>query len=424
MVKYCTLDELCNDIIDCPHQSPKWLDSGIFVIRNFNLVNGDIDFSDAYYVDEDTYTKRTQRAIPEAGDIVFSREAPIGNCAIIPKRFKCCLGQRLVLLKVNHSVCSSEYLLAALQSEYIKQQISQVEKSGSIVSNFNIGDLKNLTIPLPDNQNDIANVYNVLSEKIRNNNNTITALENLVKIIYDYWFLQFDFPDENGRPYRSSGGKMVWNEELKREIPEGWEVCTLRNKYSIERGISYTSDDLSDSNGIPMINLGNIDIHRNYNPNNLKYYQGKLTDADYLNAGDLLIACTDMTRNADIIGCPIMVPNDKKYTFTMDLAKITSSSSKIINEYLYSALRTDFYHDYIEKWASGTNVMHLNLSGLDWYMICIPPIEMQEQYAKLIHSAFLTKCNLMAENQQLASLRDFLLPLLMNGQVTIESGVK
>ena len=149
MVRILKLEEVCSQIVDCPHESPTCLKNGYArVIRNFNLVNGQIDSSDSYFVDEETYYKRIKRAIPEPGDIVFSREAPIGNCAIIPKGMKCCLGQRIVLLKVNHDICSSEYLLSALLSNYVKQQIQQVNSRGSIVSNFNISDLKQLEIPV------------------------------------------------------------------------------------------------------------------------------------------------------------------------------------------------------------------------------------------------------------------------------------
>ena len=100
-MKYYKLSELCSDIIDCPHSTPDWKNSGIRVVRNFNLKNGNLDFSDGYFVDEKTYISRTQRAIPQEGDIIISREAPMGMVAIVPKGLKCCLGQRLVLLKVD-----------------------------------------------------------------------------------------------------------------------------------------------------------------------------------------------------------------------------------------------------------------------------------------------------------------------------------
>ena len=234
MIRFLPLKKVCKQIVDCPHESPEWLQEGITVIRNFNLVDGQLDLSDRYCVDEETYEKRIKRAVPSDGDIIFSREAPIGNCAIIPPNTKCCLGQRLVLLRVDIDVCSSEYLLAALQSQYVKQQIEQVSKSGSIVSNFNISDLKELIIPVVSQQETVSNISATLNRKVRTNKEIIDSLEAMAKSLYDYWFVQFDFPDENGKPYRTSGGEMVWNEQLKREIPKGWKAIEYSELVDIE----------------------------------------------------------------------------------------------------------------------------------------------------------------------------------------------
>ena len=259
------LGDVCTDIIDCPHESPEWRSEGIAVIRNFNLVNGQIDMQDGYYVDEETYKKRTRRAVPSAGDIIFSREAPIGNCAIVPDGFKCCLGQRLVLLRVNHSICSSEYLLAVLLSSFVKQQIDQVSKLGSIVSNFAIGDLHKLIIPILEDQESVANFSSTIANKLSNNAAICSDLESMAKLLYDYWFVQFDFPDENGKPYKSSGGKMVWNEELKRVIPEGWSSHTIANIAKIDavsitprQGIKYQHYSIPayDENSMPVVEDG------------------------------------------------------------------------------------------------------------------------------------------------------------------------
>lgn len=112
-MKYYKLNDLCTDIVDCPHTTPDWKNEGIRVVRNFNLKDGNLDFTDGYFVDEATYLERTKRAIPEEGDIIISREAPMGVVGIVPKGLKCCLGQRLVLLKVNKGKCDPYYLVSA-----------------------------------------------------------------------------------------------------------------------------------------------------------------------------------------------------------------------------------------------------------------------------------------------------------------------
>lgn len=93
----------------------------------------------------------------------------------------------------------------------------------------------------------------------------------MARQLYDYWFVQSDFPDENGRPYKSSGGKMVWNEPLKREIPAGWNADFVENlTLKFSRGLSYTSEEISNGRGIPMINLGCFSKKGDYRTGELK----------------------------------------------------------------------------------------------------------------------------------------------------------
>lgn len=158
----CDLEQVC-EIIDCPHSSPKWQVEGIPVIRNYNLVNGNIDTTNLSYVSEEEYSIRTKRVEPKAGDILFSREAPIGNVGIIPENFMCCQGQRVVLLRAKKNIITPRYLLHVLQSDFVKSQIKNVEKIGSTVSNFNISDLKKLKLYVPEvaKQEDIVEKLDV-----------------------------------------------------------------------------------------------------------------------------------------------------------------------------------------------------------------------------------------------------------------------
>lgn len=223
------LETLCLGIYDCPHSTPKWQNEGVPVIRNYNLKDGYIERKNLSYVDEQTYLERVKRATPEAEDIIISREAPMGVVGIVPKDFKCCLGQRLVLLKINKDICHPSYLLYVLMSNFVQQQIRRIDVTGSIVSNLNISDMKKLKIPVYslDEQIKVADTLSNIDEKIALNNQINATLEQMAKTLYDYWFVQFDFPDDNGKPYKSSGGEMVYNETLKREIPKGWDVKKL-----------------------------------------------------------------------------------------------------------------------------------------------------------------------------------------------------
>ena len=174
------LEDICK-IVDCPHTSPKWKTEGIPVIRNYNLVNGIIDTSNLSYVDEDEYKERVKRIIPKKGDILFSREAPIGNVGIVPDNFRCCQGQRVVLLRANEDIVLPEYLVLALQSGLVKRQIYKVNQIGVTVSNFNISDLKKLIITLPSKDKQ-KHIIGRLSEFTEIASQTIQSIENEVQM--------------------------------------------------------------------------------------------------------------------------------------------------------------------------------------------------------------------------------------------------
>ncbi|MDX9902370.1 MAG: restriction endonuclease subunit S [Aliarcobacter sp.] len=271
-----------------------------------------------------------------------------------------------------------------------------------------------------ENEEKIANVLSSLDSKIELNNKINKELEAMAKTLYDYWFVQFDFPDENGKPYKSSGGKMVYSQELKREIPEGWEVDELKNLISIERGISYKSSDITDM-GIPMVNLNSFYLDGTYKPEGIKYFNSAYNNNKIVKAGDLIIATTDVTRNADIIGKATLIPDiyNSDIILSCDIAKINCKDS--LNKYFLEKLfNSDFYHNYIKGFASGTLVLHLNTNGIDWYKTFIPPNNLLIKFSNILAPIQRKKELITLENQELAKLRDWLLPMLMNGQVRVK----
>jgi type I restriction enzyme S subunit len=294
------------------------------------------------------------------------------------------------------------------------------QNSVSAYPSINPDDIGNLMFEFPslDHQRRIASVLSSLDSKISLNRRINSKLETIAKQLYDYWFVQFDFPDENGKPYKSSGGKMVWNEKLKREIPEGWEVDKVSALIEpIERGISYASADLLDDSAMPMINLACFSKNGDYRTGEIKYYSGIISGNKYVQPMDMLIACTDMTQGADIIGRPILASHEfEQYTFSTDLATLRSKS--IAKMYLYYTLRTPFYHKYIQPFASGTNVKHLNIAGVENYIITVPTDSVQLKFERTIVPVKEKQSKILNEIALLTKQRDELLPLLMNGQVS------
>ena len=271
-----------------------------------------------------------------------------------------------------------------------------------------------------DEQVEISKVLAIIDKKIELNNKINAELETMAKLIYDYWFVQFDFPDANGKPYKSSGGKMVYNEELKREIPEGWNVKELGELVQFERGISYKSNEILGL-GPPMLNLNSFSLTGKYKSSGLKNYSGKYKTNKVCQSGDLVIAITDVTRNADIIGKAFAIPDlfDDDTLISCDVAKVLPSS-ELNKSFLELLFNSEHYHNYIKYFATGTLVLHLNLDGVRWCKIPLPPIDLLDKYSSLKQDIDEKTTLSIKENQKLSELRDWLIPMLMNGQVTIK----
>lgn len=363
----------------------------------------------------DTFTKKVTK-LAKKGEVLMSVRAPVGDLNFAPCDL--CIGRGLASLNAKSG--NNNFLYYAL-----KYNIGNLLKQGAATTFDSVNkDIINdfeLIIPEDNKERDeLEKVLSAIDAKIELNNKINYELEAMAKTIYDFWFIQFDFPNDRGKPYKTSGGKMIKNEKLKINIPHGWTESSLEGQISFDRGISYTSKNIESLDGIPMINLASIDINRNYRPNELKFFSGKYSQNKLVSQGCMLIACTDLTQNADIIGSPIFVPNEfDKYLYSMDLARINIITRDINDMFLYMTLRTKFYHRYIKYFASGTNVLHLNLDGILWYSLIKPPIELQTKFANLIRPFVLKQAQIINENRHLTNLREWLLPMFMNGQVKI-----
>lgn len=318
----------------------------------------------------------------------------------------------------------------------------------SVVPSLNRNFVYPIKVPFYDNiadQQKIAAVLSSLDDKIALNNRINAKLEQMAKRLYDYWFVQFDFPvpchselvseshnkemlnqvqhDECAKPYKSTGGKMVWNEELKREIPAGWEVKKLGELFTTNRGVSYSTKTITGDIGIPMINLASFSPDGSYKIDGIKIYTGEYTEEKVLKPFDLVMCNTQQTAidfSKDIIGKALLVPDIFE-------GNITSShhvnTLKVHNEklkfYLYRLFNTDYFHAYISHFASGTNIMGLDFAGVENYTAVIPGDEILSKFADFTLNIEKKKSEIVRENKKLISLRDRLLPLLMNGQVEV-----
>jgi type I restriction enzyme S subunit len=261
-------------------------------------------------------------------------------------------------------------------------------------------------------QQKIASVLSALDAKIELNNKINAELEAMAKTLYDYWFVQFDFPNKNGKPYKSSGGKMVWNEELKREIPEGWEVKSLEEiENNIITGKTPSTQNHDYFNGdIPFICIGDV-------RGNMHIVKTEITLTDegaatqlnkYIPKGAICVTC---------IASPGLVGFATKDSQTNQQLNSIVCKSPENRYYLYFYLI-----DYFKYSSAKTGNTFANMNKGDFSSIRVikPAREVLLAYTDVIQPSVEKVLNNSLENQQLATLRDWLLPMLMNGQVKVD----
>ncbi|MBR1694417.1 MAG: restriction endonuclease subunit S [Selenomonas sp.] len=404
------IGELC-DVYDGPHATPKETENGpVYLGIKAITEQGRIDSSQFKYLSNEDYIKWTKRVTPQSNDIVFSYEATLGRYAIIPDGFHGCLGRRLAIVRVrDNKKLNYKYLYYYFLSPIWKAFISNNTVSGSTVDRISIDEFPNYEIEVPEIkiQNMIVSILDAVDTKIDINIKTINTLESMAKTLYDYWFVQFDFPDANGRPYKTRGGKMEWNETLSREIPAGWEVDNLFRIASYVNGLAcqkYRPQGNEES--LPVIKIREM-------------HEGVRTDTERVSAN---IPLDNVICDGDILfswsaTLEIQYWTGGKAGLNQHIFKVIPSED-IPKEYVYHQLKEYIVNFVKIAEARKTTMGHITQDHLKFSRIVIPPYEVLrrfEERMKPIHKQ-MVKCN--QENRKLIYLRDFLLPMLMNGQVT------
>ena len=291
--------------------------------------------------------------------------------------------------------------------------------SGSARDNLSQTELKKLKLIMPvtkREQDNIVSILSLIDRKIELNRLINQNLEAMAKQLYDYWFVQFDFPDENGRPYKSSGGEMVWNKKLKREIPKGWNVLKLGERCSFNKRTSSGYFNHS----ILYLDTSNI-------TNN------KIDELQFLNPSSDIIPsrARRLVQEGDIVYSTVR-PNLKHFGIIMnpDYNMVVSTGFAVITAN-WSAYRYFIYQFLIQAATIETlstiaqsavsAYPSINTSDIENLDLVVPPDSMIEEYAKISCRLYLQIDANYKEIKSLTKQRDELLPLLMNGQVSVNS---
>lgn len=422
-------------VFDGPHATPKKLDSGPSFLSISSLENGRLNLSKSAFLSEEDFKIWTKRVTPKEGDILFSYETRLGEAALMPAGVRACLGRRMGLLRPNREKVIPEYLLYAYMSPAFQQTIKANTITGATVDRVALNELPNFAVRIPplDEQEKVAKLLSNIDKKIELNNRINAKIEVMAKTLYDYWFVQFDFPDINGKPYKTSGGKMVYNPTLKRDIPQGMEVRTLANWIKSDKTGDWGKE----------ISQGNytlqVDCIRGADINGLNG-NGKI-DAPkrfILNKnGHKLLASFDFVIEISG-GSPTQSTGRMAYITNNVLDRfnhpiICSNFCKAISLhdksffYYFAYLWKSLYENgVLFGWEGKTSgIKNLLFDAfVNKYYVPAPSSELAKRFFDFVSPLERKKQMLLKENSELESLRDWLLPMLMNGQVTVSASVE
>lgn len=342
------------------------------------------------FINKELFEKYKEKfSYPKIGNTLISASGTIGRTVRYEGEEAYYQDSNIVWIDNDESKVLDDYLY------YVYQNIRWVTTTGATITRLYNSNIESMEIKIPKDlnvQKQIVDVLNPIEKKISLNNSICEKLELIAKTIYDYWFLQFEFPNEEGKPYKSSGGKMVWNKELQQEIPDGWASSKLKNIIVENPKSKIKVSDVKNDGEIPFFTSG-TDI--------LSTSESIVSDLNcYLNTGgnaDVKYYYGEASYSTDT-WC-ITAENETKYILPFVLNKIKPSMDKVFFQ--------------------GTGLRHLQKNLLREYQFCLPDSNVVKEFSKLASDIFKKQHYLLEENKKLESLKQFLLPLLMNGQVTI-----
>ena len=409
------LKEIC-DVYDGPHATPKKITEGpVYLGIDAITSDGKIDYSQCAHLSEVDYKKWTKRVAPQQGDIVFSYEATLGRYALIPEGFYGCLGRRLAIVRNKSKNINTSWLYYYFRSPEWSAFIQQQVVKGSTVNRISIEDFPDYTVPVisREEQNSIAEILSIIDKKMELNSLINDNLQQQLKLLYDYWFTQFDFPDEKGMPYKSSSGLMVAKDKISYDIPADWTVGNLFDNpltTVIKPGVdifdkkSYLAT--AEVNGTDILTGTLIEYETRESRANMQPTVNSVWFAKMKNSIKHLYLNKEMDElvNNSILStgfCGLQCSED---TF----------------EYVASFIEHSYFETLKDTLAHGATQEAVNNDDLTGVSFVIPSERVLHLFHERTQSIYSQISKNICENQELTQLRDWLLPMLMNGQAVVQ----
>lgn len=390
------------------------------VFNNYFLPDALPDLMDTSIKEQETYSikkgdiliTRTSETIDElAMSCVAVKDYPRATYSGFTKRLR----------PKTAGIAYHKYLAFYLRSQLFRKAVTN-NAFMTLRASFNedIFSFLNLYLPEYKEQVKIGDMLYSMEQKIQLNKRICAELEAMAKTLYNYWFTQFDFPDENGKPYRSSGGEMVWNDQLKRKIPKGWDVRPLSHVISsINTGLNPRDNFIFGNGDIQYLTVKNLTTSGTIDFSGCDTVDEQAREIIHkrsdVSVGDILFASI-----APLGRCYLIQNPPEKWDINESVFSIRRNASRVTSEFLYMYFMSDTFIKAATSSSTGSIFKGIRINTLLDIAAVIPPKDIVTAFTTQVKTLLALKEQKGTENRELTKLRDWLLPVLMNGQATVE----
>ena len=385
-------------------------DTDIPMVQGKNIRNGFFVQEHEWFISKDVSDALPRSVLDKPCILIPYVGSNLGEVGIFPNDYRCHLASNIAKVELISEKYILEYLKYYLQSDIGQGYLFQ-SKQGSAQPNITMESIRNTLIierSQPEQQK-ICDVLSAVDQKFLLNQNICAELESMAKTLYEYWFTQFDFPNEEGKPYSSSGGAMEWNEQLKREIPKGWDVGNLYAIADPINGLACQKHRPKENEkALPVVKIK--EMHEGITEET-ELVSVNIPEKHKIFDGDILFS---WSATLEVM-----------YWFGGD-AGLNQHIFKVVpingfsKEYVYHQFSAYVINFVKMAEARKTTMGHITTDHLEQSRIVLPPSEIVQAFSEIVEPIHEKIGQCQKENRELIKLRDWLLPMLMNGQATVE----
>ncbi|HTB99718.1 MAG TPA: restriction endonuclease subunit S [Ferruginibacter sp.] len=372
-----------------------------------NIKNGRVIYDFDWYIPKKISEALPRSVLNKRCIVIPYVGSRLGELAIFENDITCHLGSNVAKLELLDDVIDLEYLYYYLKSSYGQSQLFK-DKQGSAQPNITMDSIRKTLVVTFERtyQKKISKVLSAIDMKIELNNRINSVLEKMAKRLYDYWFVQFDFPDSLGKPYKTNGGKMIWSEDLKRNIPDRWEVGSLLDIAEYTNGLACQKFRPTGSGCLRVIKIK--EMHEGFS-SETEFVRDDIPPKVIIEDGDILFSWSASLE--------VQIWTGGKGALNQHIFKVTSE--KYPKSFYYFQLVNYIEHFKMMAENRKTTMGHITQDHLEQSRIVLPPQKLTEILENIIKPFLEMSINNKVENHKLSELRNWLLPMLMNGQVNV-----